>query len=165
MPSVRIDRELKKDMYFLTPTIKNWYYIFDRHNRFQILANSLKYCQKEKGLTIYAYVFMLNHFHLIARSPDMIGFVRDFKKFTSKKMKESIIATEPMVLKLFEGKDGRFEFWMPGNMPKLIGTEKYAKQKMKYIYDNPVRKQYVNKPEDWRWSSANPDSEIKVESF
>ena len=28
---------------------------------------------KHKGLNVYAYVFMLNHIHLIALSPDMIG--------------------------------------------------------------------------------------------
>ena len=29
---------------------------------------------------------MLNHIHLIAKSNDMIGFVRDFKTFTSKEL-------------------------------------------------------------------------------
>ncbi|MDO8142373.1 MAG: hypothetical protein Q6358_12815 [Candidatus Brocadiales bacterium] len=82
MPSVRISKEFTSGIYYLTFTVKNWYYLFDRHNRFEILADSLKYCQKHKGLKLYAYVFMLNHIHLIAASPDMIAFVRDFKKFT-----------------------------------------------------------------------------------
>ena len=42
----------------------------------------LNYCQKQKGLKLYAYVFVLNHLHIIASSPDTIAFVRDFKKFT-----------------------------------------------------------------------------------
>jgi len=32
------------------------------------------------------------------------------------------------------------------------------------ISENPVRRQYVKKPEDWVWSSANPDSDIVIES-
>jgi len=36
-------------------------------------------------------------------------------------------------------------------------------QKMDYIHLNPVRKGYVNSPEEWRWSSANPDFEIKID--
>lgn len=28
------------------------------------------------------------------------------------------------------------------------------RQKIKYIYNNPVRKKYVAKPEDWLYSSA-----------
>jgi hypothetical protein len=39
---------------------RNWYYIFDKHSRFQILTDSLKHCQKHKGVKIYAYVFMIN---------------------------------------------------------------------------------------------------------
>ena len=66
--------------------------------------DSLRYCRKNKGLKIYHWVFMLNHIHLIAKSEDMIGFVRDFKTFTSKELKKNILATEPNILKLFEEK-------------------------------------------------------------
>ena len=169
MPSVKISQELKSKIYFLTFTVKNWYYIFDRHNRFQILSNSIQYCQKNKDLKLFVYVFMLNHIHLIASSSDMIAFVRDFKKFTSKEIQKNIIATEPNILKLFRVQVGdaeptaRYEFWQKTNMPKLIESEKYFFQKANYIHENPMRKQYVVNPEHWHWSSANPNSEIKVE--
>ena len=84
MPKARIIQEQKNGCYFLTPTIWNWYYIFDRHERWAIIADSLKYCQTYKGLEIFAYVFMLNHLHLIVRSADVPGFLRDFKTHTSK---------------------------------------------------------------------------------
>ncbi|MCR4291287.1 MAG: hypothetical protein NUV76_00255 [Candidatus Kuenenia sp.] len=164
MPSVRISKEFTSGIYYLTFTVRNWYYLFDRHNRFEILADSLKYCQKHKGLKLYVYVFMLNHIHLIASSPDMIAFVRDFKKFTSKEMQKNIIATEPNVLKLFEMKNGRFEFWENTNMPKIIKGEHYLAQKIKYIHANPVRKQYVKNPEDWVWSSANIEGKIDIDT-
>ena len=131
MPSIRISKEFTSGIYYLTFTVKNWYYLFDRHNRFEILADSLKYCQKHKGLKLYAYVLMLNHIHLIASSPDMIAFVRDFKKFTSKEIQKNIIATEPNVLKLFEMENGIFEFWEKTNMPKMIKGEHYLTQKNK----------------------------------
>lgn len=164
MPSTRISIGAASGVYYLTFTVKNWYYLFDRHNRFGLLSDSVKYCQSHKGLKVYAYVFMLNHVHLIATAPDMIAFVRDFKKFTSKEIHKSIIANEPNVLTLFEKDEGGFEFWAKTNMPKVIENERYLLQKVNYIHDNPVRKQYVNRPEDWVWSSANPESEIKVES-
>jgi putative transposase len=50
-------------------------------------------------------------------------------------------------------------------MPKMIETEEYLIQKMNYIHTNPVRRQYVRKPEDWIWSSANPDNEIVMEQL
>ena len=115
---------------------------------------------------------MLNHIHLIASSSDMIAFVRDFKKFTSKEIQKNIIATEPNILKLFQvqARDtkpayNKYEFWQKTNMPKLIESEKYFFQKANYIHENPMRKQYVANPEHWYWSSANPQSVIKTETF
>ena len=106
MPKNRIHQGFNQHLYFITPTIWNWYYIFDRHNRWQIIAVSLKFCQETKGLEIYAYVFMLNHLHLIIRSTDTAGFLRDFKKFTSKKLIENIAEFEPQVLELFKTENG-----------------------------------------------------------
>ena len=102
MPINRVITENNSGIYFVTPTIWNWYYIFDRHNRWQILAESIKYCQNHKKLEVFAYVFMLNHIHLIIKSPDVSGFLRDFKKHTSKKLLENIKRFEPNILDLFK---------------------------------------------------------------
>lgn len=161
MPKTRVPQALNDAFYFITPTIWNWYYIFDRHNRWQIIADSIKFCQKNKGLELYAYVFMLNHLHLIARSPDVAGFLRDFKKFTSKKLIENISETEPQILKLFADENG-YRIWKEDNQPKIIESEKFAVQKARYIHNNPVVKGYVTRAEFWKWSSANLDSEIQV---
>ena len=95
MPSVRIFKEQKDQLYFLTFTVHNWYYIFDRHSRFKILEDSFVHCQKHKGLKVYAFVFMLNHLHFIGAAPDLISVIRDMKTFLSKEMQKNIIATEP----------------------------------------------------------------------
>lgn len=164
MPSIRINKALNSQTYFITFTVRNWYYVFDRHSRWNILSNSLQYCQKEKGLQIYAFVFMLNHIHILASSPDMSGFVCDFKKFTSKQMEQNILQTEPGILTLFT-EDNVYNFWGKTNMPKLVETEGYFNQKLNYIHNNPVKKNYVTMPEHWYWSSANKLCEIKVDAF
>ncbi|PIR38958.1 MAG: hypothetical protein COV35_04560 [Alphaproteobacteria bacterium CG11_big_fil_rev_8_21_14_0_20_39_49] len=162
MPKNMVCTESNEGFYFITPTIWNWYYIFDRHNRWHILSDSLKYCQEQKGLEIYAYVFMLNHIHLIIKSPDVAGFLRDFKKYTSKKLKEDIIQTEPKVIDLFNDEKVGYRFWKEDNQPKIVENEKFFMEKMNYIHNNPVAKGYVERPEHWKWSSANENSFIKV---
>lgn len=92
---------------------------------------------------------MLNHIHLIVSSPDMAGFIRDFKKFTSKEFHRNIQITEPNVLKLFLASDNSYEFWEKTNMPKLIETEEFFQNKLEYIHNNSVKKQYVSQPEHW----------------
>lgn len=71
MPSIRIQKELNSEMYFLTFTVINFNYLFDRFNRWQILAETLKYLIENKNLELYAFVFMINHVHLICQSNDM----------------------------------------------------------------------------------------------
>jgi hypothetical protein len=93
MPTSRVSTDLNSGTYFITLTIQRWYYLFDRHNRWATLADSLRYCIDRKGLEINGYVFMLNHLHLIVTSPDMAGFLREFKKFTSKKFSNYSVPT------------------------------------------------------------------------
>ncbi len=159
--SLRIRNDLNNGLYFVTCTVKNWYYIFDRCNRWNILLDSLKFCQQHKNLKIYAWVFMLNHIHLLVESGNMNGFLRDFKTFTSKEMKQNILANEPRLLTLFESKNG-FQFWQPTNMPEKIETIRFFEQKYDYIHFNPVRKSYVNNPAHWRYSSANPENLLEL---
>jgi REP element-mobilizing transposase RayT len=108
---------------------------------------------------------MLNHLHLIVGSPDVAGFVRDFKRHTSRELHKNIIATEPSIERLFLEHDARCAVWQPTNMPVRLETEKVFLQKVQYIHENPVRKQYVLRPEDWYWSSANPVCELTVDSL
>ena len=173
MPSIRVNQELNEGTYFLTFTIKNWYYVLDRHYRWNIIANSLKYFQKNKELKLYGFVFMINHLHLITFSKDTMGFIRDFKKFVAREILKNIRQTEPNVLKIFLNKqkvqvrdtEPTYEFWNKTNMPELIISEKFFLQKMNYIHENPLKRNYVLKPEDWYWSSANKDCELRADSW
>lgn len=165
MPIPTIRKDNNSGYYFITCTVQHWYYIFDRHNRWQILADSLTYCIREKNLKLFGFVCMLNHIHLLFSSPDSPGFIRDFKKFTSKELKKNILSTEPNLIKLFIDESGKFRLWQDTNMPILIESEKVFVQKLIYIHNNPVSKNYVLKPEYWYWSSANPECPIQVEKI
>lgn len=162
MPSRRVPIALNAGTYYLTLTVERWYYLFDRFNRWQLLADSLRYCQENKGLKLNGYVFMLNHIHLIVTSPDVAGFLRDFKRFTSKQLRDNLQIHEPRVLELSVDKEGAYRFWQDTNAPKKIENPAFYLQKLNYLHENPVRKGYVLKPEYWVWSSANLESPLQV---
>ncbi len=90
MPSRRVAAKLNTGTYYLTLTVQGWYYLFDRHNRWKIMSDSLHYCQDNKGLELNGYVFMLNRAHLIVTAQDIAGFLRDFKRLTSAKFKANL---------------------------------------------------------------------------
>src|SRR5499425_511512 len=86
----------KKEAHFLTLTVVEWVDIFTRKEYRDILLDSLRFCQETKGLLVHGWCVMSNHAHLLASSKifDLSGTLRDFKKFTSKKIIEAIINNE-----------------------------------------------------------------------
>ncbi|MEL6944742.1 MAG: transposase, partial [Bacteroidota bacterium] len=83
----------QQGLYFLTLTVVGWIDIFSRADYKHIILDSLRYCQKEKGLNVYAYIIMSNHIHLIASAKEgyeLSNILRDFKKFTAKQILKRI---------------------------------------------------------------------------
>ena len=58
----------QEGIYFVTSTVHQWADVFTRKLYVDIILDSLRYCQENKGLEIYAWVVMSNHIHLIVRS-------------------------------------------------------------------------------------------------
>lgn len=153
---------------YLTLTVVGWIDVFTRKSHKHKLFESLRYCQKEKGLEIYAYCLMPSHLHLIAkaisRHNSLSDVLRDFKKFTSKSIVQAII-NEPesrreWMLAYFKtaGENLKnvkeYKFWQDGSHAEMVESNKFFDQKLNYIHNNPVNDQIVEKPEDYLWSSA-----------
>jgi REP element-mobilizing transposase RayT len=82
------------EAYFITITTVGWIDVFTRLRQKYILINALKHCQRERGLEIYAYCIMSNHLHLFCKASKeepLSNIMRDFKKFTSKKIISTIL--------------------------------------------------------------------------
>ncbi len=151
-------------IYFTTHTIVEWLPVFMEIKYFQIIIDSLKYCQKNKGLHVFGYVIMLNHFHLIAQSYIGVRFqdvMRDMKKFTSKAISKELEKDNRKLLlyvfkKAAENEKGKrkYKIWQEDYHPQILYTNKVCRQKLAYMHNNPLRKGFVSKPEDWLYSSA-----------
>jgi len=81
----------KKEIHFITFAVVEWLDVFTRKEYRDILLESLRFCQKEKGLLLHGWCIMSNHVHLIAsaRNENLSDILRDFKKFTSKKLRRA----------------------------------------------------------------------------
>lgn len=153
--------------YFVTITTVYWIDIFTRLNHKNTIINALKYCQEKKGLDIYAFVLMPSHLHMICRSKvgfDLSAILRDFKKFTSKKIIQNI-KDEPesrreWLLELFSRacehlkREQDFKVWQDGYHAEDLTSNKFIYQKLNYIHNNPVKEKTVEKPEEYWFSSA-----------
>ncbi|MEZ4908424.1 MAG: transposase [Saprospiraceae bacterium] len=109
--NARTQNNKSNTTHFLTMTVVGWIDVFTRDEYRQVIIESLKYCQEEKGLEINAYVIMTNHLHIICRAEEgsdgLSAIIRDFKKYTAKKIINMIEESKTeskkeWTLKLFE---------------------------------------------------------------
>lgn len=73
--------------YFVSFAVVEWLDVFSRNEYKEILLDSLRYCQKEKGMDNFAWCIMTNHVHLVFRTngawhPQVV--LGDFKRYTSR---------------------------------------------------------------------------------
>lgn len=163
------DRYLISDQnapYFLTCTVIQWIDLFSRKDYKDIIVDSLNYCVREKSLTINGWVIMTNHIHLVGRCDppgEMSNFLRDFKKFTSKKfiatMQSSQESRRDWLLDKFSFEAKRtkradfYKIWKNDNHAIDLSYLDMM-EKIDYIHNNPVRAGLVEFPEHYVYSSA-----------
>ncbi len=146
--------------HFITLTVVNWLPVFTRPETVNIIFNSLNYLSNE-GLRIYAYVVLENHMHFILQSKQLDKSIARFKSFTARKLIDYLVENRAYTLieqlayyKKAHKKDRAYQFWQEGVHPELKSGEDMMRQKIEYIHYNPVKRGYVEKPEHWRYSSA-----------
>jgi putative transposase len=165
-------------LYFITSSIVEWQDVFVSISLFDTVMNSLKYCQTKKGMHLHGYVLMPNHAHYIvsADQPENLSdIMRDLNRFMSHHITNNLEEHQQRnFLEVFrhaaknDGRGNRYKVWQEGFHPIALETADRFYQKLHYIHENPVRKGFVDQPEQWRYSSArnyllNDHSIIEVE--
>ncbi|MBI4644176.1 MAG: transposase [Deltaproteobacteria bacterium] len=146
---------------FITSTIVEWIPVFIRKPYIDILINALTFCRQNKKLKIFSYVIMDNHIHLLISGDNLSNIIRDFKRHTAREIiKLAEFEKKFWLLQQFKfyrqkyKTDSDYQVWQEGFHPKQIFSEDMLRQKIEYIHHNPVRIGWVDKPEDWVYSSA-----------
>ncbi|GGE26044.1 REP-associated tyrosine transposase [Psychroflexus planctonicus] len=162
-------------LYFVSFAVVEWLDVFTRNEYKDILVESLHFCQKNKGMEIFAWCIMTNHVHLVFRSIDGLNpanLLGDFKRFTSKAIvkaiqenpresrKEFLLAQFKKAASKSSNVD-KFQFWRHDNKPIELWSNKVIQEKISYVHKNPVAAGLVYHPEDYVYSSAADYAENK----
>ncbi len=153
--------------HFLTFTVVEWIDVFTRKEYSDILLDSIRFCQQNKGLILNAWCLMTNHIHLVARATnlDLSDILCDLKKFTSKQIIQAIInnkleSRRDWMLRIFKeqgannSRNKEFQFWRQDNRPMELYSSAFTFQKINYIHQNPVRAGIADKAEEYVYSSG-----------
>jgi putative transposase len=147
--------------HFLTCTVVGWQAVFTRPDTAQFLLDSLTFLQNNHRITLFGYVVLENHMHMIAAAPDLSEQIRNFKSFTARRVidfltdqKQEAMLRLLAMFKLSHKSGSDFQLWQEGSHPQMIQDEDMMIQKLEYIHMNPVKRGYVDEPTHWRYSSA-----------
>jgi putative transposase len=149
-------------IFFITTTCKEWKRLLSIGSNTQTVLNSLQFCSDKYQASILGYVIMPNHIHLLMHFPKGIertNFMRDFKKFTSTKIRQEVEAIKPKMLEelLYVNENQKFKVWEDRYDEVYIVSKKIFEIKLKYIHANPLQEHWKlsTAPEEYPFSSAS----------
>ena len=159
----------QQEFYFVTFTAVNWIDVFIRDSYREIFINSVKFCQREKGLLVGAWVIMTSHVHMILGTKGdnkLEDIIRDMKSFTSRHIRLEIEqcnyeSRKEWMMKMFRhaginnSNNNDYQFWIQDNHPVQLSRHEMLTQRLNYIHNNPVEAGFVCEQQHWKYSSAH----------
>lgn len=144
---------------FFTATNLNWKPLLSRNVHNDIVMNSLSYMQGDKRISLYAFVIMSDHIHLIWQplgnhTPKQNQ--HNFLKYTAQQIKFNLLECSRAELETYRvnASDREYQFWERNALSIELYSEKVFLQKLNYIHQKPVRARLCMYPEDYHYSSA-----------
>ncbi|MEQ9412582.1 MAG: transposase, partial [Cyclobacteriaceae bacterium] len=144
---------------FLTVTCLEWRHVLKEDRFKNIIIESLTYLTRQKRISVYGFVIMSNHFHLIWQ---MIGdhkredVQRDFLKYTGQQILKELRNSNSALLNelLVNAKDRKHQVWERNSIGVPLWSSHVFDQKLEYIHNNPVKAGLCEYPEDYHYSSS-----------
>lgn len=128
----------------------------------QWLADAIASARDKFDFSLWAYVFMPDHVHMIVCPRQQIYDISEIRKAIKAPVARTAIqhleADSPeWIARITRNRGQRTErlFWQSGGgYDRNISTGKTLLAMIDYIHANPVRKELIASPYEWRWSSA-----------
>lgn len=134
------------DLYFTTATILNWHPLLKDDKYKDVVIDSFRYAVTTKRATIWAFVIMDNHIHLIWQilDPNKLSSVRrDMLKYIAHSIKKDLLArnkTDILEKFLVNKTDRHYQIWKRKPLSISLLSDTVLNQKLNYIHTNLFRK-------------------------
>ncbi|MBE9502611.1 MAG: transposase [Proteobacteria bacterium] len=112
----------------------------------QIVIDAMQWLHERKRWTCKAYVVMPDHIHIVVAlgaDQTLSSVMSSFGKYTARKLND------------FLGSKGRI--WQHGFYDHCLRNDESYIKHLRYICENPLRKGWAEKVEDWPFLAIEPD--------
>ena len=128
-------------IYFWTATIHKWLPLLDSNYNKQVITDSLKYLSDKNLITVYAFVIMPIHIHLIWQQNGLNGKETakgSLLKYSAHLFLKQLQQERKAYLYEINAANKKHEIWQRDALGIEIYSRAVAKQKLDYIHFNPV---------------------------
>ena len=162
-------------VYFITATITEWQPLFMHARARDILFRDLEFYRAKYGCQILAYVVMPDHYHLVLhlqQPDDLHRWLRDMQSHSANELAkwlQDITGIDDLaVYTRHANGDSKLAVWKEQSRAFGIISDEVLRTKIDYIHNNPVKRELVDDPSQWPWSSwhsyhRNDDSIFRVD--
>ena len=146
-------------IYFWTATIHKWLPLLEDDENKKLITGYLKELSDKGLITVYAFVIMPNHIHLIWQQNELNGKETpkgSFLKYTSHTFLKQLKASGKSTMYQVNAANKKHEIWQRDSLGIEIYSRAVAKQKLDYIHFNPVSGKWLLAKDDisYYYSSA-----------
>ena len=146
----------------LTFSCYHYYPLLSKDRTRQWLADSINSAREELDLSIWAYVFMPNHVHLVVyprnSEYNISSILKAIKHPVSRQALKWLRENSSQWLPKLAQKRGmrtKHHFWqIGGGYDRNIESYETLDSMIDYIHANPIRRGLTEKASDWKWSSS-----------
>ncbi len=127
------------------------------------MTQAIRLARSKAPFDLWAYVIMPEHVHLILvprEDARIASILTTIKQSVSKRALNWLKNNSPEFLPQIEdvqpnGKRS-FRFWQRGGgYDRNLRSVRDIHEKIRYVHQNPVTRELVERPSDWEWSSAS----------
>lgn len=138
----------------LTCVVSELLPLFSQPEVVAILFDALRELRQRYGLRLYAWAVMEEHLHLLVRAEQPDVCLERFREGTNERIVAFLEQQRlERFLTRFPRQEGRCRVWQePAEVEPVAEGGLWAT--LEYIHINPVKRGYVERPEQWRYSSA-----------
>jgi putative transposase len=145
MKRIRMGPEAYRIGHCFSVTIRTSFFrhIFQSEDAVKVALISLRESATEFRARIYAYCFMRDHMHLLARTPpgvDFLEFVHDFKQRSSLSLRTEL-------------RDERL-VWQPRFYDHALRSSEGILPTLRYIFANPIRAGLAQNADEYPYSGS-----------
>jgi putative transposase len=145
-----------RDLHFITCSCYHRQPQLDTPERRDLFLNVLEETSQKYRFVVHGYVVMPEHFHLLMTEPE-VGDPSVVMKVVKERFTRKLRAAgAPLIASFAMSGFPRPEsapVWQKRFYDFNVWTEKKHREKLRYMHRNPVKRELVESPEQWKWSS------------